>query len=329
MSRKPIRPAIKASRAASLAALKTVPARPPSASTSPRQTQRRKALRRRQARSRADRASSRSSRSTGSARRSGQFSAKPIAPRMSEGPSWAMIEPSVNSTMRMDDRLRMDQHLDLRRGRTSKSARASITSSALLNIVALSIEIRSPMSQFGCARAWAGVAAAIRASDQSRNGPPEAVRISRSISPRGSSRSSLEDRAVLAVDRAGAGCRARRRSAAADRRRRPGSPCWRARGHRHAGRVRGPAPGRRRRRSPTSPSRPAPPPRRRSASGPAAARMPLPASAVGELGQAVAGSAVTATRAPSRRACSASSATLAAAGQRDDLVALARRPAPR
>ena len=56
----------------------------------------------------------------------------------------------------------------IRSGLTSKSARASITSSALLNIVALSIEIRSPMSQFGCARACAGVTLAIRPRGSSR-----------------------------------------------------------------------------------------------------------------------------------------------------------------
>src|SRR3546814_16188328 len=47
-------------------------------------------------------------------------------------------------------------------------------------MVAESTEILAPMSQFGCATAWAGVTAAISARLKARNGPPEAVRTRRS-----------------------------------------------------------------------------------------------------------------------------------------------------
>src|SRR4051812_37035000 len=48
-------------------------------------------------------------------------------------------------------------------------------------MVAESMEILGPMLQFGWARACAGVARAIWSRDQLRNGPPEAVRMSRAI----------------------------------------------------------------------------------------------------------------------------------------------------
>ena len=71
-----------------------------------------------------------------------------MAPRMSEGPSWAMIEPSRKPTIEWTTDCGCIS-TSIRSGATSKSSRASITSSALLNIVALSMEMRSPMSQFG------------------------------------------------------------------------------------------------------------------------------------------------------------------------------------
>ena len=92
-----------------------------------------------------------------------------------------MIDPSRNPTMECTIDCGCTS-TSIRSGLTSKSACASIISSALLNMVALSMEIRSPMSQFGCALASAGVTLAMRAIGQSRNGPPEAVRMIRSTS---------------------------------------------------------------------------------------------------------------------------------------------------
>src|SRR5580698_2148256 len=46
-------------------------------------------------------------------------------------------------------------------------------------MVAEATEILAPMLQLGWATAWAGVAADIDCRSQVRNGPPEAVRISR------------------------------------------------------------------------------------------------------------------------------------------------------
>ena len=62
---------------------------------------------------------------------------------------------------------------------------ASISSSPLFIMVAESTEIFAPITQLGCAMAWRGVTSAISTSERVRNGPPEAVRISRStLSPR-------------------------------------------------------------------------------------------------------------------------------------------------
>jgi hypothetical protein len=50
----------------------------------------------------------------------------------------------------------------------------------LFIMVAESTEILAPMSQFGWAIAWAGVTCAMAVTSYSRNGPPEAVRMIRS-----------------------------------------------------------------------------------------------------------------------------------------------------
>ena len=55
-----------------------------------------------------------------------------------------------------------------------------MSSSALLNMEALSMVIRWPMLQLGWVAASSGVAKAIRSSGQSRNAPPEAVIVTRS-----------------------------------------------------------------------------------------------------------------------------------------------------
>ena len=56
-----------------------------------------------------------------------------------------------------------------------------MNSRPLFIMVAESIEILAPMSQLGCASACSGVASAMSASAQLRNGPPDAVRMSRSM----------------------------------------------------------------------------------------------------------------------------------------------------
>ena len=61
---------------------------------------------------------------------------------------------------------------------------ASMISSPLFIIVAESTEIFAPMFQVGCATAWTGVTCAIAARSSVRNGPPDAVRITRSTASR-------------------------------------------------------------------------------------------------------------------------------------------------
>ena len=61
-----------------------------------------------------------------------------------------------------------------------KNSCASMTSSALLNMLALSMVIRWPIDQFGWHDASATVAVANRSSGQSRNAPPDAVIVTRS-----------------------------------------------------------------------------------------------------------------------------------------------------
>ena len=57
---------------------------------------------------------------------------------MSGGLNWAITEPSLIFYHRMDDRLRMDHHVDLS-GSRSNSQRASMISRALFIMVAESI----------------------------------------------------------------------------------------------------------------------------------------------------------------------------------------------
>ena len=135
----------------------------------------------------------------------------------------------------------------------------------------------------------------------------------------------LEDGAVLAVDRQQRGAVRARRSPAAGRRRRPGSPCWPA-----------PAPSPCRRRPQPrreaggaddgrhGPVRPARTPPRPAPPRPAAASMPVPARPPRSSASRVA-SAVTAMRAPERARLLGQQRHVAGAGQRHDLEGL--RPA--
>ena len=215
----------------------------------------------------------------------------------------------------------MHDHLDLVGPRAPNSSRASMTSSALLNIVALSIEIRSPMSQFGCARACcrrrrrhpAGGPVAERPA---RGGQDHPLDLAGALAAQ-----RLEDGAVLAVDRDQPGAVRGAGAAASARRRRPCSPCWRAPAPRRAAPARAPAPAPPRRRSPTSPSRPARPPRRRAPPARPPRAMPLPSSAASSSASR-AGSAVTATRGPQPPRLLGEQRDVAAAGQRHHLVGL-------
>ena len=79
---------------------------------------------------------------------------------------------------RMDDALRMDDDVDRAAGAPNSQC-ASITSSPLFIIVAESTEILRPIRQFGCAQASSGVTRARSSGARVRNGPPDAVRMSR------------------------------------------------------------------------------------------------------------------------------------------------------
>ena len=116
------------------------------------------------------------------ATRSGQVSAYWIGKHMSARLSCASTEPSMNSTI--------EWTIDC--GCTSTPMRsmpmpnnqcASIISSPLLHSVAESIVTFGPISQVGCASACATVTSASRPAGHVRNGPPDAVRISRATSP--------------------------------------------------------------------------------------------------------------------------------------------------
>ena len=61
--------------------------------------------------------------------------------------------------------------------------------------------IFGPIDQFGCFSASLGRAAAIASRVQSRNGPPEAVRMIRSTSVDRPAVERLEDGVVLGIDR--------------------------------------------------------------------------------------------------------------------------------
>ena len=113
-----------------------------------------------------------------SALRRGQASVWAMGVRMSGEPSWARVEPSTYSTMEWITDWGWTS-TSIRPSGTANSRLASISSSPLFISVALSTEILAPMAQFGWRTASAGVAAAMRSSVQSRNGPPLAVRMMR------------------------------------------------------------------------------------------------------------------------------------------------------
>ena len=101
----------------------------------------------------------------------------------------------------MHDRLRMDHARRSDRRRTPNSQCASITSRPLFISVAESMVIFRPIRHVGCCSASAAVTSASSDADRPRNGPPDAVRMSRRISRRLAAVQALMNGVVLAVDR--------------------------------------------------------------------------------------------------------------------------------
>ena len=120
-------------------------------------------------------------RPTGRSSRSGQPRARPIGSRMSGMESWATVEPSRHSTMAWT-MLWGWTTTSMRSYGTPNSRWASITSRPLFMRVAELTVIIGPIAQVGWARASAGVTVARSAAERPRNGPPEAVTISRATS---------------------------------------------------------------------------------------------------------------------------------------------------
>ena len=97
----------------------------------------------------------------------------------------------------------MHQDLDLIRADAEHSQRASITSRPLFMRVAESIgDFPRPIRHVGMGEsAWSGRDLLDRSAGPSRNGPPDAVRMSRATSPGSLAGEALPDRGVLRIDR--------------------------------------------------------------------------------------------------------------------------------
>ena len=120
--------------------------------------------------------------------------------RISGTPSCAIQLPSLYSTSECT-MLSGCTSTPIRSGSRSKSQRASITSKPLFMSVAESIVIFAPISQFGCASACAGLAAAstsaLRLPERSaRRGEPDLAHRRAALA-----REALRDRDVLGVER--------------------------------------------------------------------------------------------------------------------------------
>ncbi len=120
------------------------------------------------------------SRGAGDAYRSGNVSAYWMGMRMSGCPSWALTDPSTNSTAEWMT-LWGWITTEIRSRPTSYSRSASMTSRPLFIMVAELIVILAPMRHVGCASAISGVTSASAARGVERNGPPEAVSQMRAI----------------------------------------------------------------------------------------------------------------------------------------------------
>ncbi len=100
---------------------------------------------------------------------------------MSVTPSWAMTDPSRNSTIECTTDCGWITTSICDAG-TPNSQWASITSSPLFISVAESIVIFRPMRQVGCCSASLARTPASSAAGRPRNGPPDAVSTIRSSS---------------------------------------------------------------------------------------------------------------------------------------------------
>ena len=101
--------------------------------------------------------------------------------RMSGWDSWAMVDPSLNSTMEW----MIDwgwTTTSTRSGGSENSSQASITSRPLFINVDESMVIFGPIDQVGWLSASSRVTWARSALERPRNGPPEAVSSSRDTS---------------------------------------------------------------------------------------------------------------------------------------------------
>ena len=119
---------------------------------------------------------------TGSSR-SGHDRPRAMGSRMSGGDACAIVEPSTNSTIECTTDWGCTTTWMSCAG-TPKSRCASISSSPLFMSVAELIVTTGPIDQVGCASASCGVAGLSSSLVRPRNGPPEAVRISRRTSVR-------------------------------------------------------------------------------------------------------------------------------------------------
>ncbi len=131
--------------------------------------------------------------------RSGQPSASAIGIRMSGGLAWAIVDPSVNSTIEWMTDCGWTT-TEILSNPSPNSRWASMTSSPLLTSVAELIVMTGPMFQVGWASACSGVMPSSSARLRPRNGPPLAVSTSRATSPALPAAQALRDRGVLGVD---------------------------------------------------------------------------------------------------------------------------------
>ena len=135
-----------------------------------------------------------------SSSRSGQDSPRAMGTSIRGGPSWAMVEPSWNSTIEWICCCGWTT-TSIRSKGMSKSRCASITSSPLLTSVAEFVVMTRPIEKFGWASACSGVTSASSARVRPRNGPPLAVTTRRRTSSARPPRRHWAIGAVLGVDR--------------------------------------------------------------------------------------------------------------------------------
>ena len=160
--------------------------------------------------------------------RSGHEKAYWMGSRMSVTPSWAIIDPSVSSTSEWTTDCGWTT-TSIAAGGVPNSQCASITSRPLFISVAESMVILRPIRQVGWLSAASTVTPASASADRCRNGPPDAVRISRRTSDGIAPVQALVDGVVLAVDRQHVDAVRPAPGPSPGGRPSPALPCWRAR----------------------------------------------------------------------------------------------------